>query len=129
MFKVWIKMDMAEGEVQALRGKTLLCHCTKDQECHADMLCDLADKEDKKLLKAQFLKLKLVEAKDNFKGNRDNDPVMMDYIDDGLPVRGGKVARSTLPTCRPGPHQERKSSFMGKSRTFEDGRGCVPPGA
>ena len=128
LFKAWIKKDMAEGEVQGLLGKTLLCHCTKDQECHADFLCVLAEEEYKRLSKSKFLKLKLVEAKDNFKGNRDNDPVMMDYIDDGLPVRCGKVSRSTLPTCRPGPHQERKSSFMGKSRTFEDGGGLCSPG-
>ena len=125
MFKAWIKKDMAEGEVQGLLGKILLCHCTKDQECHGDFLCVLAEGERKRLSKSKFLKL-IIDAKDNFKGNRDNDPVMMDYIDDGLPVRCVKVSGPTLPTGKPNPLQERKASrgSRGPSRTVG---GCVPP--
>jgi hypothetical protein len=35
--------DAIEQQIENLRGKQLLCWCRLDQECHADVLCELAN--------------------------------------------------------------------------------------
>ena len=126
LFRDLIVDRVTTEEVLELQGKVLLCHCGKGQPCHADIMCDLADAEQLKEVRPRAAG----EVKDNFKGNRDEDPVMLDFIDDGLPVRSAGVPE-TAPApprdCRRA-HTERRAYFMGKSRSFEDGGGglCSP---
>ena len=128
LFGDWIVKDLAEGEVAELIGKTLLCHCGGDQTCHADVLCGLAEAERKRRQAARLRSAAAGTEKDHFKGNRDEDPVMLDFIDDGLPARRAVASRQDpVPVC-PNLRRERKAEFMGRSRNYEDGGGLCSPG-
>ena len=83
LFKKLVESDPAKYSAEELRGKVLLCHCRENQDCHADVLCDLANKAP--------------AAKDHFQGNVEGDPVMTDFIDDGLPVRPQEARASSTP--------------------------------
>ena len=78
------------------------------------------------------------EAPANFQGTAEGDPVMLDYIDDGLPTRltpvpstgeaesSQSAASSWQSSRRPAP--PRRADFMGKSRPYDDGGGLCSPG-
>ena len=124
MFQEWIVKKAAPDELMHLKGRSLLCHCGLDQTCHADVLLALANKVEEAPGTAAVVK-------DHFQGNRDNDPVLMDYLEDGLPTRPGRDQKAEAPLPSPSnaqPHGERKAYFMGKSRSFEDGGGLCSPG-
>ena len=44
LFKKLVESDPAKYSAEELRGKALLRHCRENQDCHADVLCDLANK-------------------------------------------------------------------------------------
>ena len=70
------------------------------------------------------------ETKDNFRGTRDGDPVMLDYIDDGLPIRSEAVEMDLQAAGMPrhGHGLERMADFMGRPKEYEDGGGLCSPG-
>ena len=69
-----------------VRGATLLCHCPPEWDCHGDVLCAEADGKAKGIdqLKAS---VNTDEEVRFFTGRADEDEVMLDYIEDGLPWR------------------------------------------
>ncbi len=46
-YRKWlmIKMDAGTINIERLRGKNLACWCALDQECHADILLEVANQE------------------------------------------------------------------------------------
>ena len=46
MFAEYALNEMPQGYIDELRGKNLACWCSLDQPCHADVLLELANKED-----------------------------------------------------------------------------------
>ena len=119
MYKKLVISNTGKYVAEELIGKVLLCHCRKEEDCHADFLCDLANQAAKDKMSVSAA----VVAKDHFQGNMDGDPVMTDFIDDGLQTRPQDQRRSIPPCSRRENRQERKAFFMGRSRSFEDGGG------
>ena len=74
------------------------------------------------------------ENPDHFKGNREETEVLLECIEDGLPVRVGDVTIDDAPeTGRLGGGWRgngpmRISHVMGKDRGYEDGGGLCSPG-
>ena len=141
--------QFGKGELEQLRGKTLLCHCSPDQMCHGDVLVELVD--------LHFPKPKKVTWDDDptlphFRGTRGDEEPLLDYIDDGLPTRivpenlAGQHEDATenmigAPAPEYGPENlerpewphlpkgpQRKAAFMGKPKPYEDGGGLCSPG-
>ena len=113
------------ADVGSLRGKVLLCHCGPEELCHADVLVELAD-----------------ELQD-FHGKADADPIHLDFLDDGLPVRCGSEAEvlgceglgiggsAEVGEKVVGPYSgapPRQAAFMGRPPGYEDGGGVASPG-
>ena len=48
LFRVYISQKLASGEldISELKGKNLACFCSLNDPCHADILLDLANKQD-----------------------------------------------------------------------------------
>ena len=46
LFRQWIYQIMTQADIEELRGKDLACWCPLDQPCHADVLLELANKQD-----------------------------------------------------------------------------------
>ena len=46
LFRQWIYSIMTQADIEELRGKDLACWCPLDQPCHADVLLELANKQD-----------------------------------------------------------------------------------
>ena len=53
-----------------MKGKVLLCHCTEDQECHADVLLDLANGKVKRPEQTSVTVTPYKETADYMKGNK-----------------------------------------------------------
>ena len=147
-----VATNFEKRQVEKLKGKTLLCHCEPWQACHADILVDLVPlhaEEDIEEFKE--------EAVSYVFGNAPDDPVYLDCIDDGLPVRPRdsypekekcgqehtedypenewvKRENYTEKDPRGGNEsgarypQPRVAHFMGKDRPYEDGGGRCSPG-
>ena len=130
--------DFNKEQVERLKGRTLLCHCEKWEACHADILVDLAElcndeESDDEEMKAP----EEIEVKGSYVlGSVESDPVMLEYIDDGLPVRpggGGLDEYQDIDPCgSQGPRKTlappRAAHFMGRDRPYEDGGGLCSLG-
>ena len=133
------------GEIEALRGKVLVCHCKEDQACHADVLIDLrrsaraapdvqmdpapAARTTSTPLSGSFFFGAAVEA----------EPLVV-FIEDGLPVRAGpEVGDGRYPDVEftraadvgggwRGRGPPRREHHMGKDKPYSDGGGLCSPG-
>ena len=120
-----VKSGLKE-KVGLLRGKTLLCHCSLQESCHADVLIRMAAES------VADNEVTLVED--------EGDAASDASWDDGLPERVGEVggAMGTVPLGMPGPASAevpwrgvgnpRRAWCMGRNRPFEDGGGLCSPG-
>ena len=113
LFRKYAREAFGEDDLEELRGKVLLCHCKKDQDCHADVL------------------LEMLGSTQGSGG---------ESLEDGLPVRVPEIGQATqdreydqeLPegTWKGwlGEGPPREAPFMGKRRPFADGGGLCSPG-
>ena len=99
-------------DIGELIGKDLLCHCGPGEACHADYLMAMAH---------HCVPLAA--------------PSMMDFVDDGLPVRLEAPAASEPPRLEPavmagwrGSGPSRNARHIGGDRPFCDGGGLCSPG-
>ena len=86
-FRKWFPSRKAAREVGLLKGKVLLCHCRADQECHADVLLELAGEEDRLSDPPGVTTIPYKDTEDYVKGNKAELSIPTDFIDDGLMVR------------------------------------------
>ena len=86
-FKEWFPTCEAAAEVDLLKDKLLLCHCLEDQECHADFLLDLANGKQKLMHPTSVTNIPYTDTEDYVKGNKAEQEIPLEFIDDGLEVR------------------------------------------
>ena len=61
----------------------MLCHCERHEPCHGDALLELLEET----TGSETVKLPYREHQDFTRGNAPDDPVLLDFIDDGLESR------------------------------------------
>ena len=86
--RVWGRDDF-----RAIFGKVLLCHCREEEDCHGDILAELADRA--------------------VGGPESGVVAMMDLVDDGLPVR---ISGGSGPGSNPGGQRHRLILLLGGAR-------------
>ena len=113
----WPGQGSIRADVEELRGKILLCHCDRDQACHADVLLNaLRDTQG-------FLCDSIRE-----------EAPLVEFIDDGLPnklVFKEDVKEAAGDESREGWRSvgvPRRTHYMGRDKPHADGGGLRSPG-
>ena len=78
-------------DIDDLRGHALLCHCRRDQSCRVGALLDISRASGGRRPQgppAKRARIPRKEFEDFGRGGRQNDDAHLDYIEDGLAVRG-----------------------------------------
>ena len=111
-FKAYFKDQGLFGSISEIVGRDLLCHCRLDEACHGDYLLAMAHH-----------------------AGEHQVPSMVDFVDDGLPVRIEAPVNAEPPELVPavsagwrGSGPPRVARHIGGDKPFCDGGGLCSPG-
>ena len=143
--EAFLREEKRADGLEELRGKTLLCHCSKRVACHADILVKLLGETGKNNRKnteetgaeettktdEDVTMTNLTTTAPYFLGTAKEEDPLTTYIDDGLPVKSGGFKgedREEEQTSNPdvgwtGRGPPRRANYMGKDKPYSDGGG------
>ena len=120
-YKAYFEQGSIGADVEELRGKTLLCHCDRDQACHADVLLNaLRDTQKEGPESGGF-----------FYGSTREEASLVEFIDDGLPTK--LVVKEDVKEAASDESREgwrgvgapRRAHYMGRDKPYADGGGTL----